>query len=241
MREHEHLRRPIPDRTGPIRSWTGLLRQGERSERSESPGSVPPEGSREAAAGDGAPGAVRLAYRVIEDYLREGQATAERIVKGPRQGERPGGSFQALSERLLGDALVWLEHAAKLWGRLEPGDATSGDARTDATPGGSTALRARVHASAPVEIRLVLDPGAAGRPLRVHGLRCPDPAAPAIEEVTFTLVDDSPIHRLSVSVPEGQPPGSYSGVVFDGRDGSVQGTLAVCVERPRSQREGATT
>ena len=240
MQELEHRRRPIPERTGPIRSWTELLRRAERPGAPDSPPSHQPEESADAAAGDGAPGAVNLAYRVIEDYMHEGQATAERTVKDARHGGRAEGSFQALSERLLGDALVWLEHAAKLWGRFDPPDAPSPTPRQDSAPAGSTVFRAHVRSSAPVEIRLDLDSGAAGRPLGVHGLRCQDPAAPTIDGATLAPVDDTGIYRISVSVPEGQPAGGYSGVVYDTRDGSVQGTLAVCVERPIYGSEGTT-
>jgi hypothetical protein len=222
----ERLRRPTPERTGPIRSWAELAR------RSAGPGaakSAPPAPAQESAgpepASEGAPGGANLGYRVIDDYLRQGQETARQIAAGLAGGAGAAGSFQDLSQRLMRDGLLWLEYVAKLWAAADP----PGEGRPEpaARPaGGTDGFRVRVRSQAPAEVILDLRPDAAGRSLGIHPLRCPDPEAPPLAGVGLAA-DDGGRWCVRVHVEDGQPPGVYSGIVYDRRDGTVCGTLAV--------------
>src|SRR5205823_14082767 len=71
--EKERIKRPKLERTEPIRSWSALLGvPGAGGGDGRAPGSASLEGvvSR----------SVELGYRVVEDYLRQGQRVAAGIV-----------------------------------------------------------------------------------------------------------------------------------------------------------------
>ncbi len=83
MAERKRLRRPDPARTGPIRDGAHYLRD------SQSWGSAAPQAEGAASNGSG-PGetmedvvtqGVKLGYKVIDEYLRQGQRVAERLCR----------------------------------------------------------------------------------------------------------------------------------------------------------------
>jgi hypothetical protein len=234
LAEIERLRRPFPERTGPIRCVGALARGAATgagaSAREPGPGTAEKAGAGaepEAGRGEGgAPSAVDLAYRVIEDTMRQGQEAARQIATGLTGGLAAPGSFQALTERLVRDGLVWIESLAKLWAAVDPPEAPG----AVASPSGRGGVRVRVASRAPAEVTVELRPGALGRDLAVHALRGPDAAAPPIEAVSFQRVEESGSWYLVVRVPDGQPPALYSGVVYDSADGGVLGTVAVRVD-----------
>jgi hypothetical protein len=169
-----------------------------------------------------------MGYRVIEDYLNQGRETAEQRGFGLAGGLAAAGSFQALTGRLFRDGLLWLEHLSKL--ATAPGSADSagdGDETTGDGAAPQRRIRVRVASRAPAEVDLQLRASAEDRGLGVHALRCPDAAAPPIDDVRLERSDGGWL--VSVHVADRQPPGLYTAVVYDRRDGSIQGTLAVCL------------
>ena len=201
----ERLKKPDPERTGPIRQWTAR------------DAATPPDG--------GAPEAVGMGYRVIDEYLEQGRHTAEGLGlgRGIAGGLGAAGSFQELSGRLFSDALVWLEHLAKLTAPSEAGVS----APTPGTEGDGPAqgFAVRVTSASPVEVDLRLHPGSDGRQLGVHDLRRADSDGPPIP-VSLAHADR---WRVELGVPADQPHGLYTGIVYDRRDGAICGTVAVRV------------
>jgi len=189
--------------------------------------SVPVEETAQQGA-DGVPHAVNLGYRVIEDYLRQGQQTAEQLVGG-EGGFGAGGSFQALSGRLIRDGFVWLEHLAKIWATFDPPGGSPSEQAGVASAGSALGFRVRVASREPAEVSIDLRPQNEARPLAVYDLRSPDSNAQAIVGVELARSDPSGCWEVSVRVPDDQPPGLYSAVVYDRRDGTIQGTLSVHV------------
>jgi hypothetical protein len=224
--EIERLRRAAPERMGPIRNLAELTRRAEAAGRARQAGA---EGAEPAAqpVAEGPPLGVALGYRVIEEYLRQGRQAAEAL--GLRAADGPGGagSFQTLSARLLSDGLTWLEYVAKLWTRLDPLGAALQPTASTGPIGSLRVFRVRVASAAPAEVCADLQPSAAGRALGTHPLRSPDPDANPIDGVELAWGEEGGGLCVSVRVREGQAPGLYSTIVFDRRDGSIQGTLSL--------------
>ena len=89
------------------------------------------------------------------------------------------------------------------------------------------ALTLDVQSSKRVNVTLELKSVAASLPLVVHELRSGDGAAPRISEVAI-VHGDRLVVRLRV--PDGQPPGTYSGLIVDTKDNLPRGTMTVQIE-----------
>src|SRR5438128_6977170 len=75
MTTKKRVRRPEPDRTGPIRNWSALF--------GAPPARAPEdEGAAEArptSLGEAVSRSVELGYRVVDEYVRQGQRAAQRL------------------------------------------------------------------------------------------------------------------------------------------------------------------
>jgi len=224
--EIERPRRPVPSRTGPIRNIRCLATPEEARHPSseaeeEARGEQGEPGEPEAPVGT-APAGATLGYRVIEDYLRQGQESARKLAKG-LAGFGAGGSLPELSERLLRDGLVWMETVAKLWASLDPPEGAP-----EATTAGPE-VRVKLASRALAEVQVELRPGREGRELGVHPLRGTDPTAPTLGAPAMGRREDGGF-ELCLRIPDALAPGRYSGIIFDRDDGSVQGTVEVRVD-----------
>lgn len=230
MGEVERLRRPLPQRTHPIRNMSALA--GKRGGEAETPAGddARPGPEPGEARGQGAPRAVGLGYRVIEDYIRQGQEAARAAASGVAGGFGAAGSFQALTERMLRDGLVWLEYLAKMWAAIDPPRRHPPEDRKSVAQEPAAGFRVRLASPAEAEVAVDLHASADGRSLAVHDLRSPDPEAPAIAGVEIERAPDAGGWRVAVRVPDDQPAGLYSGIVYDRGDGSIRGTVSVRVE-----------
>src|SRR5688572_19547717 len=107
--------RPIPSRTEPNRSWAQSFDR-QSSEGREDDGSHDTQQPRNAATTKGpnpAYGAVDNAYRVIDDYLRQGQRIAESVWLPPQSasgGEKSSAGAPNRMLRAMGElTTAWLE------------------------------------------------------------------------------------------------------------------------------------
>jgi hypothetical protein len=225
--EVERLRLAKPERVGPIRNLAALAGRPDVAAPAAPIRPPDPGAEAEADAARGPAQGANLGYRVIEDYLRQGRDTAERLGLA-LAGGAGAASFQGLSERLLRDGLLWFEYVAKFWAALDPPRGRANAATAPVAP--ARGLRVRVASRAPVGVALEVRALATGRALGVHELRCPDPSAAPLAGVE--LAADAGVEGWCVSlrVADGQPAGHYTGVVFDRDDGSVLGTLSVRVD-----------
>jgi hypothetical protein len=200
----ERLKKPEPERTEPIRQWNA------------GDGAAFPDGD--------APEAVDMGYRVIDEYLQQGRRAAESLGLGGgiAGGLAAAGSFQALSARLFSDALVWLEHLARL---TTPSDSEARPPKPGVAGSSAQGFGVRVVSASPVEVDLRLEPGCDDRALGVHDLREADSDAPALP---VELAHRERWH-VGLRVPADQPHGLYTGIVYDRSDGSICGTVAVRV------------
>ncbi|MDX1500796.1 MAG: hypothetical protein R3325_00425 [Thermoanaerobaculia bacterium] len=93
-----------------------------------------------------------------------------------------------------------------------------------------TPVDLRVVAKRPVTVRLDLDPVDPAARLTLPTLICADPESPPITGIRFEPADGESAAAFSVEVPDEQPPGVYSGVVFEAGSGEKCGTLTLRLE-----------
>ena len=243
-------KRPSPERTQPIRSWSTLFAvpSADGGDPDPPPAAPAPE-SRGAGLSDVVSRSVDLGYRVIDEYIRQGQNAARRLNDRSYGTQAMTGDLQELGMRMTqyasDFAAVWLEFvqlAATKNGAAGGADsaaqspaATPGDAvvaaatgsAPDAEPGERTRVRIEVQATQPTEVSVDILPSATRLPLLVHALRAIEPDAPRIAEVAFEAGSDDDPPRLRIRVPPGHPPGVYSGLIIDPHTSRPAGSVSV--------------
>jgi hypothetical protein len=194
---------------------------------------------------------VELGYRVIEEYLRQGQRVAQQINGRSYSIGRAGADLQELVERVFRDSTdllsLWVGFVSSLAANSEltgtfsrawqpspfepPQKGTSAYAASSngGPPHQGTAVSIEVVSSRPVQVTLDLYPQSAGLSLMTPGLHAMNVQMPPLTDITFEISSDAGVPRLRVRVPEGQPPDVYTGVVVDRNTGLPRGTLSVRV------------
>ena len=109
MSDDEHVRRPKLERSEPIRSFSTLVGGG-RGATTQASGPESP------SIGDAFSRAVDVGYRVIDEYIRQGQQAAERMRQGDYNAEAATADFQDLAVRMTRSASdlmeTWLQLVA---------------------------------------------------------------------------------------------------------------------------------
>jgi len=228
--------------------------------KSKSAGEGAPAGA-DTNAGTSAPNGARSsafrtlndAYRLVDEYLRQGQEMAENVWQPFVTNGIPGWPAPGAPERFLravGDmTLAWVEAMQGLAGAQNPaarpasGTAGPFDTGGAASPAPSPAptrdpaapnpnapqreLGVSVEAKGRVEVALaVSEPGAADE-LAVGELEPTQGKAAPIRDVTLRAEATRVVVR--VVVPEGQPRGRYNGFLLDAKTQKPRGTLSVVV------------
>jgi len=225
----DRIRRPPLDRTEPIRAWSALFGSG-------------PGGS----LNDVVSRSVELGYRVIDEYIRQGQRVAERFNDRSYGPETVTGDIQELGARMAQYASdffgLWLDFmqvvmlggtlretsAAEDGARARPAAPGNGAARRTPEAPAPTRVRIEIVSLRPAEVSLDLRPEAAGRPLVAQGLRAVDPAKPKLDDVALEAGPGGEL-LVRIRVPGDAPPGTYNGVVVDAETSRPLGTLSVRV------------
>lgn len=259
MSAKERMRRPKLERTQPFRRWSTLFDVADSGAR---PSEIP-AARRAADAGgeDVVARAVDLGYRVIDEYIRQGQKAARRLSERSYGPQAMTSDMQDLAARMTQYAseftALWLDflqraamgtpsmNARDAHGQPSTPEGTAPN-RPDpfATPASATEAddRARVSielaAAGPAQVSLDLRTGAVRRKLLVHALRAVDPEKPRLTDVSFDPATDEEQARLRVRVPGATPPGVYSGLIIDEETSRPVGTLSVTVD-PAPEGAGA--
>jgi len=225
----DRIRRPPLDRTEPIRAWSALFGSG-------------PGGS----LNDVVSRSVELGYRVIDEYIRQGQRVAERFNDRSYGPETVTGDIQELGARMAQYASdffgLWLDFmqvvmsggtlretsGAADGARARPAAPDNGAARRTPEAPAPTRVRIEIVSLRPAEVSLDLRPEAAGRPLVAQGLRAVDPAKPKLDDVALEAGPGGEL-LVRIRVPGDAPPGTYNGVVVDAETSRPLGTLSVRV------------
>jgi hypothetical protein len=238
--DRERIHRTDPVRGGPIRNFANLYT---RPEAGGPQANLHAAGASEqngtgAAGGDPISRGVEVAYQVIEKYIASGRSAAEQLSNqtyAPRFG---GDSLQELLQRMLRfqSELVplWLDMIGNL-------------ARSDVLSGAAAGLRNGTHTNgaAPREPHPVAIELRSGRPVRLTfetrgsaraadlasaGLHALEAGKPAIAGIALLPDEAGRWAKVTITIPDAQPAGRYSGVVVDRISGEVHGTLSIEVE-----------
>jgi hypothetical protein len=237
LSRRERIHRPDPVRTAPLRSFSNLYRRPDASNGHVTRDDRDSAEQASTAAGRGplADG-VELAYRVIERYVSEGRRTAEQFNSQPYSLLSAGDGVQELVERMIQlqtEMLpLWLDAMRSMMGAdasaasyapgLRPKAATNGAAKSS-----SSAVSIELISTRPVRVSLELREHSETMPLVSLGLRAVDPDRPMLTDISFVPGDNGEGRRLRIRIPDGQPPGVYSGVIVNRDTGETRGTLGV--------------
>ncbi len=252
MSPPSRFKRPELDRSEPIRSMTALFgppRNGAPPRAADAAGASPGK--------DGVSRGVDLGYRVIDEYMRQGQSLA-RTMWSPRLAQETLGSDpQQLAGRMYQYASdlagAWLEYMQAMMAQVpaspppQPGAHAVGgfglgtngktpeakpppppaEARVEAPTAPSVSVQ--VSSRRRTEVTVDLKPGSLDALLSVYDLRARDSALPRISGVAADVSKADHRVTLRIEVPDGQPPGVYTGVIVDEASNLARGTLMVRV------------
>ena len=242
MSTDERSKRPKLERTQPIRSWSGLF------------GGAPPAGTRDGAGpasgaslNDVVARSVDLGYRVVEEYIRQGQKAAARLSGGSYGAEAAATDVQDAAARMAQQAsdftTMWAEFmGVAAWGGMGRGGAFGGgpvvtdpapeparERRSD--PPAETApdrgsMRLEILSRRATEVQLDLRTQATGT-LVVQGLRAVDPEKPKLADVVLRPATRDDPATVRVRVPDDQPSGVYRGLIVEEETSRLVGSLTV--------------
>ena len=253
----ERVKRPRPERTAPIRNWSTLFTPPGSAATS---GDDPPQGRRVDAASiaDAVSRSVDIGYRVVDEYIRQGQKAAQRMSGGAYGPEALTNDSQQLFARMAQYAsefmALWFEAAglagsglardgaatARAPARPAAGRAPTRSATAEAIAAmpdrsGRVQVAIEVTSPYPIEVGLDLRPEATQSRLLVQALRAVDPDKPRIDDVAFQPApetSDGALPRLRIRVGPEQPAGTYNALILDEQTSRPLGTLSVRILRP---------
>ncbi len=232
MSNGERLHRPEPERTAPRRSAATYLR--------DPPGGDAPARDGEPPDDDPVARGVRVGYEVLESQLREGQRLAQRLGRaGSQAAASASGDLASLLDRvrqlyedvgaLCFDALgtilrnpAWRDGLAAATRSDEPARG-----QPDSPGASSAGICVEIASPRRTRIALALPGGTAGAVPRVHALHSHQATDPPLTCVRFDADAGATGPCLRIEVPEGQPAGTYTGVVVDAASNEPRGTLTV--------------
>jgi hypothetical protein len=226
----KRVRRSEPVRTRPIRSgWLSLFAEApaDDAEPRESP-----------APDDTMARTVELGYRVIDEYIRQGQRAAKHFADRSWGAEALRSDVQDFSATMA----HYASEATRLWldwmGATANADPRGAGAAPPAAERPAAAVDApaarlsiRLTSARPADVSADLRSDTAAASFHAHDLRAASGAAPRIRGVRVVREDDGAI-RICISVPDDQPPGTYSGPVVDAETGVAVGTVRLRIPEP---------
>lgn len=246
MKERARIRRPDLPRRGPVRRWSGLFGGP------FGPGPAEPAGDIPTDAPDAVRRGVEMGYRVIDDYMREGQRVAAAMTGDSQDASPFAADPQQLAQRMLKNATdlasAWMEMMSMASGPMR-GEAPAGvdaggfdiplgggkQAPAHAEPQGRAGpVPAATAAAILVSVSAARPSKAQVRPVAALPKSATVSALPARSK-THTLDGlSAELHggtlEVSVTVAADQAPGVYHGLVLDEENNVPLATVTVDVE-----------
>lgn len=250
MKHTDRRHRPDPQRPDAVRSFLTLF-----SPPPASPSGATNGNNGSASLSDVVSHSVDLGYRIVDDYIRQGEKAARQVTERSATPQTMATDAQDFAVRFAqhasGLAGVWLEFLqlttassgmpfnTGLWDAFVPPSAPSRHSpsfQPPHAPNGAaprradterTSVRIEITASRPTDVVLDLQPSAAGRPLSVYALREKDSDTARIADVVFEPESDGAPARLRVRIPADQQPGIYNGLIVDDASGRPVGSVSV--------------
>jgi len=230
----KRITRPQPARSAPIRTFLGTPPPPAAPAVPSGDSAPSAKGAAPEPVGDAIANAVDLGYRVLDEYLQQGQRAARRFGVAPGRAEAAVDDLQALATRMArytSDFLgVWAQFVdvALSAGGLAP-QAAPGARPAAPAPAGRLAITVRLASLQQAEVAVDVAPDLADRALTVQDLRSADPNVTPIGGVRLEAATETTPARLHVTIPPDQPAGTYIGVVVDDASGRFAGTVTVTV------------
>jgi len=254
MRESKRRQRPPAGRSEPDRS-TVRANRGSKSVRTngsrESKGTEP---RPKVDARDAGYRAINDAYRLIDEYLRQGQRMAENLwlpLGGLENDERSQFKAPERFMRAMSDmTMAWVELMQQWTTNVQPAtpDGAAGEAPPftagrppppkaegpvkapsgDAQPGRS--LKVVVESRGRVEVSVHVGDLGKLAVLVPTELRPFAGDAPPITDVKMEVLTPGEAPILRISVPEAQPAGAYNGLLVERVSGRPRGTVSLLVQ-----------
>lgn len=239
MSSQKRVKRPSPARTQPVRNWSAIF-GGAAANGSEAI-TDPASGG---TVNDLVTKSVQLGYRVVDEYIRQGQRAAQRVNERSYDPQAVAGEMQQMAVqmgRFASDfGALWFElmrMAAPGMGGVPPAAGTAAprptaapaaDTRDTAVEESAETVRVKVEVASarPAEVTLDLSAAGAGRELAVEALRAVDPKLPVLQGVAFANGAGGE-RVLRVRVPSEHPPGIYNGLILDRDSGRPVGTVSI--------------
>jgi hypothetical protein len=239
--------RPEPARTEPLRSWATLFGPPTGAPAGDGAAAAGAEPRGSASLSDVVSRSVELGYRVVDDYMKQGERTASRLGGGERLGPALlAGEAQDFAGRMtryasdfLGLWLEFLELAATGRAAAVPtappaqnGSAAPASATVAPAPPPTERVRVRIEvvSGRPAEVALELRPDTDGSGLVVHALRAVDPEKPRLDDVALLRSGAEGPLTLRIRVPDGHPAGVYNGLIIETATSRPVGTVSVRLE-----------
>jgi hypothetical protein len=247
MNKTERVKRPEVERIEPSRSWAGALAPGAdpiRTGRDALP--APTDDPSSTSARDSGYEAVNSAYRVIDEYMRQGQRFAEEFWLPTADGSAAAPQFPRMLERFLRSA----GDMGTAWIEMMTAGAKQGppDVGPRGTAGPFAAGHRPEHPSAPPAqdraaqqnfsiavqsvrpVRVSIDAVTTLVDIDVYPLMASDRTLPPITIPPVEIDPEDGRALVRVVIPADQPCGVYHGVLLDRRTQRPGGTISVRIE-----------
>jgi len=199
--------------------------------------------------------AVELGYKVIEEQIRQGQQIAGQVASGNIDPTLINGNVSEIGDRILrfysDMGALWFEmiesvlrnpSMGEMFSSFMPetgarmnGSAHNGAGRT--TANGRSNLPVEIVSSEPTGARVSIELGGDHdfEAILAQPLRTRDPDTKPIDDVRFIPPGDGWPPSIRVTIPKGQLPGTYSGLILSAITDEPVGTL--CVHVPSRSTE----
>jgi hypothetical protein len=255
--------KPAPEARGPNRAWSGAWSGASdppgrsRAARGERPRPTSASGRRGGKSANGVSEGVALGYRVIQEYLRQGERVARsfwslgdedadrydpaRLVdRALRSAQDLAGAFSEMV-RVLAKNSPPPPDVGSPGGfdfdppRRSPRNGKASGPEAAAEPSGaergrvSPVVALSVRSRCPVKVALQLDETSAGRALRVPPLARSATGAARLGGVSIAAGPGGKGVAISVAVPPRLAKGRYQGEVLDARTNRPVGFLSIDV------------
>jgi len=198
--------------------------------------------------------AVELGYNVIEEQLKQGQKAAEQLASGNVDAMQMDGNASEMAERIV----RFYSDMGALWTEMLQSLTRTGAMRDlimDSIPGTSwqtggastqrnaptdehrSEIVVEINSPAPTGARVSVDLkyDKETSSMMMQPLHARDPDKPPLSDVHLIPAEDGWPPTLRVTIPEGQPHGTYSGVILAASTDEPVGT--VCLRIPQQASE----
>ena len=243
-------KRPSLDRTRPVRSWSATL--GASAEKPIAAEPPRTDGKPRPRLEDAVSKSVELGYKVVDDYIQQGQRAAQRLSEGKLTAEVLSSEVNDLGGRIARYASdffgAWVEllELAAVGSAARQNDmqitgngAPTAEASSEPPPSRRAVaggMRVEVQASRPVEVALDLRAERVTGTIRAHELRSAESGKPRLTDVAVRSDGAGKAPVLRIGVPDDHPAGAYEGLLVDEGTNRAVGSVRVVVSPPPGAR-----